>query len=563
MAKAINIVISGNAAPLRKALDETDGLFKKSFGGIEKIALASAAAIAGAGALAFSAIQDAADLGETLSKVGVLFGDNATEIEKFADKAASALGLTKQAALDGAATFATFGKSAGLSGDNLSGFSTKFVTLASDLASFNNTSPEQAINAIGSALRGEAEPLRKFGVLLDDATLRQKALELGIVSTTKDALTPQQKVLAAQAAIFEQTSAAQGDFERTSDSLANKQKILTAEFANVKTEIGRALVPAFTVLVDIVSDRILPAFKAFSDFVGGFGATIEKDGVSNAIGGAFDNALNYLETVALPAITDALSKVGEALVAWIGPRIVPMLTALGDFIGKAGAFLIEVALPALADKLVELGSALVDWIEPRIPDLLRNLGKFLADMTVYIVTVVAPKLAETAVKLSAALIGWAFQIAPEVLKGIGLMAFEIIKLIPELAAKLGGKFLELGASLGKSLANGIIGAVNIALDRIANLSLGGLGLLLPNINIPDIPKLGNGGIVTGNGGGTLAMIGEKGPEAVIPLNRLGSMGNNYSITVQAGVGDPREIGRQVVDAIKQFERTAGPVFQAA
>lgn len=562
MAKAINIVISGNAAPLRKALDETDDLFKKSFGGIEKVALASAAAIASAGALAFSAIQDAADLGETLSKVGVLFGDTAGEIEKFADGAARSLGLTKQAALDGAATFATFGKSAGLTGKDLSGFSTEFLSLAGDLASFNNTTPQQAIDAIGSALRGEAEPLRKFGVLLDDATLRQKALELGIVKTTKDALTPQQKVLAAQAAIFEQTGAAQGDFERTSDSLANKQKILQAEFANVKTEIGAALVPAFTVLVDIVSDKVLPAFKAFSDFVGGFGDTIKKDGVSNAIGGAFDNAVKYVQTVALPAITDALSKVGAALVAWIGPRIMPMLKALGDFLAEAGRYLIEVGFPALVDKLVELGSALIDWIEPRIPDLLKNLGKFLAAMTVYLVTVVVPTLVETAIKLATALTGWVLQIAPEVIKGLGLMALEIIKIIPELAAKLGSKFLEFGLSLGKSIGNGIISGVNLAIDAIANLALGPAGrLLFGKLDIPNIPALANGGIVTG--GGTLAMIGEKGPEAVIPLNRLGNMGNNYSITVQTGVGDPREIGRQVVDAIKQYERTAGPVFQAA
>jgi hypothetical protein len=562
MAKAINIVISGNAAPLRKSLDETDDLFKKSFGGIEKVALASAAAIAGAGALAYSAIQDAADLGETLSKVGVLFGDNAKEIEKFAGSASRSLGLTKQAALDGAATFATFGKSAGLTGDDLSGFSTKFVTLAGDLASFNNTTPEEAINAIGSALRGEAEPLRKYGVLLDDATLRQKALELGIVSTTKDALTPQQKVLAAQAAIYEQTGAAQGDFARTSDSLSNKQKILKAEFANVKTEIGMALVPAFTVLVDIVADKILPAFKAFSDFVGGFGATIKKDGVSNAIGSAFDNAVTYLQTVALPAISDALSKVGAALVAWIGPRIMPMLKSLGEFIAEAAKYLIEVAFPALQDKLIELGSALVDWIEPQIPDLLKNLGKFVASMTVYIVTVVVPKLVETAIKLATALTGWVIQIAPEVLKGLGLMALEILKIIPVLAGQLGGKFLDLGLSLGKSIGNGIITGVNMALDAIANLAVGPVGrALLPNIDIPNIPKLAQGGIVTG--GATLAMIGENGPEAVIPLNKLGNMGKNYSITVQTGVGDPREIGRQVVDAIKQYERTAGPVFQAA
>jgi hypothetical protein len=127
----------------------------------------------------------------------MLFWRNGKDIERFAEGAASSLGQTKQQALDAAATFATFGKAAGLSGQDLSKFSTDFVSLASDLASFNNTSPEQAINAIGSALRGEAEPLRQYGVLLDDASLRQAALELGIISTTKNALTPQQKVLAA------------------------------------------------------------------------------------------------------------------------------------------------------------------------------------------------------------------------------------------------------------------------------------------------------------------------------------------------------------------------------
>jgi hypothetical protein len=322
------------------------------------------------------------------------------------------------------------------------------------------------------------------------------------------------------------------------------------------------LVPAFTVLVDIVADKILPAFKAFSDFVGGFGDTIKKDGVSNAIGGAFDNAVKYLQDVALPAISDALSKVGAALVAWIGPRIGPMLAALGKFIAEAGKWLIEVGFPAINAKLLELGSALVDWIEPKIPDLLKNLGKFLAAMSFYIITVVVPNLVETAVKLAAALTGWVFQIAPEVLKGLGLMALEIIKIIPVLAGQLGGKFLDLGLTLGKAIGNGIISGVNLALDAIANLAIGPLGrLVLGEVNIPNIPKLAQGGIVTG--GATLAMIGEQGPEAVIPLNRLGNMGNTYSITVQAGVGDPREIGRQVVDAIKQYERTAGPVFQAA
>jgi hypothetical protein len=211
--RTLKLSILADVDQLKKSLTtgskDVDGFAGKIGDFSKKAALAFAAVAAAAGAMAIKigvdAVKAASDLSETISKVGVLFGDTADDIEKFADGAASSLGQTKQEALDAAATFATFGKSAGLSGKDLSKFSIDFVKLSSDLASFNNTSPEQAINAIGSALRGEAEPLRQYGVLLDDASLRQAALELGIISTTKNALTPQQKVLAAQALIYKQT----------------------------------------------------------------------------------------------------------------------------------------------------------------------------------------------------------------------------------------------------------------------------------------------------------------------------------------------------------------------
>jgi len=239
--------------------------------------VATAAAVAFAGKLAIDSIKAASDLGETISKVGVLFGDSAKEIEKFADGAAQSLGQTKQQALDAAANFATFGRSAGLSGQALTEFSTGFVSLAADLASFNNVSQDEAINAIGSALRGEAEPLRKFGVLLDEATLKNAALKLGLISTTNEALTPQQKVLAAQKVIYEQTTAAQGDFARTSDGLANQTKILSAELENTKLIIGEALLPIVLELATAFSENIVPLIKEFANGLTG------KDGVNESL----------------------------------------------------------------------------------------------------------------------------------------------------------------------------------------------------------------------------------------------------------------------------------------
>jgi hypothetical protein len=78
--------------------------------------------------------------------------------------------------------------------------------------------------------------------LLNDATLKQEALTLGIYDG-KGALTAQQKILAAQAAIYKQTTDAQGDFLRTSDGLANSQRTLSAEFANLQAQLGQKLLP--------------------------------------------------------------------------------------------------------------------------------------------------------------------------------------------------------------------------------------------------------------------------------------------------------------------------------
>jgi len=83
-------------------------------------------------------------------------------------------------------------------------------------------------------------------------------------------------------------------------------------------------------------------------------------------------------------------------------------------------------------------------------------------------------------------------------------------------------------------------------------------------DLPTIPELAKGGIVTE---ATLAIIGEAGPEAVVPLNRGGAAGlggTTINVTVNAGMGaDGAEVGRQVVDAIRAYERRNGRVYASA
>ena len=256
-----------------------------------KIALVGGAAFAALGAKAISA---ASDFEESSAKIGEVFGGASDSVLNFAENAAQALGQSKQDVLTAAGTFGTFGKSAGLAGEDLATFSNDFTTLASDLASFNNTTPEEAIMALGAGLRGEAEPLRRYGILLDDATLRQEALRLGLIDTTKQALTPQQKVLAAQAAIYKQSSDAQGDFARTSDGLANQQRILRAELENVAIEIGEKLLPIAVDFAHFANDTLVPALKnvlgilmPVLETLAKFSGTLDT-GLAEAIGKAQD-----------------------------------------------------------------------------------------------------------------------------------------------------------------------------------------------------------------------------------------------------------------------------------
>jgi phage-related protein len=276
----------------RAASDSGDRAGRGFAGGfgthLKAIAGTAAAVFAGQAAIGFlkDSVSAASDLGETVTKATQIFGQEAVPaLEKYASTAATTMGQSRQQALDAAATFGVFGKSAGLAGGDLVDFSTEMVGLSSDLASFGNTTVDEAIESIGAALRGEAEPIRKYGILLDDATLRQRALSLGIISTTKDALTPAQKVLAAQAEILAQTSDAQGDFARTSGGLANQQRILAAQVSNLKARFGEALLPAMTALAKMANTVLLPALERFIPLMGA--------GITEAIGKA-GTAFGYL-----------------------------------------------------------------------------------------------------------------------------------------------------------------------------------------------------------------------------------------------------------------------------
>jgi gas vesicle protein len=120
-------------------------------------------------------------------------------------------------------------------------------------------------------------------------------------------------------------------------------------------------------------------------------------------------------------------------------------------------------------------------------------------------------------------------------------------------------YLETVMGFYKSIFNGIAKLWNNTIGKLSFSvpdwvpGLGGKGFSVPNI-----PMLAEGGIVD-QPGGMLAMIGEKGPEAVVPLDRYRGGGGDVTINVTGGIATSAEIGESVVNALRAYSRSAGPL----
>ena len=242
--RTLKLSLLADVSEFGKGMGKATSDFQKFSRNVETASKVATGVIGVIGGLAVSAINAASDLEETRSAIDAVFGEKASrQIQNFARTADRALGQSRQEALSAAQNFGIFGMAAGLADDDLVDFTTTLISLAGDLASFQNTTPEQAIFALGAALRGESEPIRTYGVLLDAATIKQRALSEGLIETEKDAITPAIKTLATYAEVLAQTQIQQGNFVDTASGFANTQKTFGAQMENFKLDIGEVLLP--------------------------------------------------------------------------------------------------------------------------------------------------------------------------------------------------------------------------------------------------------------------------------------------------------------------------------
>jgi vacuolar-type H+-ATPase subunit E/Vma4 len=661
MAINIPIITSFSDKGIKAAAKEfanLEGTAKKAGFALDKMTVPAIAAFGAVAIGGVKAAQAASNFNETVNKSNVIFGNAAKSVQQFASTAATSLGQSKQAALDAAATFGVFGKAAGKTGEDLAGFSTQMVQLTSDLASFHNANPADVALALGAALRGESEPIRKYGVLLNDAALKAEAMAMGIYNG-KGALEQSAKVLAAQSLILKQTGDAQGDFTRTSGGLANQQRILKAKIDDAVVAIGNAFIP--------VIEAVLPLLTNFATFVGDNAGLVSAlaigigtlAGVIGALGiaykgykiiAAITTGINWALATSFTAVQIATGIGIVAVLAGIATlaaytyqtnkarraneqlaqstdvsnsQAIRQADAIDDANGKIETFVptvtgaskeVESFAAALKDKLgeavdkakdalktaqdafsefaktaadsikqafsfadardagAESGGGFLDGLRSQVSGIVAYTDKLQALLQTNLSRDAFQMVLDAGQEAGSA-------IADELIAG-GQTAIDatndLVDAANRAADKVGlngaTKWLQAGVDSAKAIVDGLqseldkltpklmakMDAIAAKMKRTVTIDVFVSNKMAEITGRLGIPAMADGGIVTGP---TLALIGEQGSEAVIPLNQMGKMGGGggaITVNVNGGLATSAEVGRAVVDAIRQFNQVSGP-----
>ncbi len=293
----------GSVSALEKQVASTGSAIQKHLGqGLATAAkniqrLAYVAIGAGIGGIGL-AINAASDLSETVSKVGVVFKSAAGRVIAFGKSAAASLGMSENEALTAAGTYGNLFVSMGMTADKAADMSVSLVKLAGDLASFNNMDPAEVLEKLRAGLTGESEPLKSLGVNINEAAIKQEALNLKLIKG-KQPLDAAAKAQAAYSLILKQTKTAQGDFARTSGGLANQLRIMRAGLNDAAATLGTKLLPVATKVV-----------TKFNEFLNRPDTMAALDSLGESLGAGFERVLAVVDVIPWSSVSDAMKVMG-------------------------------------------------------------------------------------------------------------------------------------------------------------------------------------------------------------------------------------------------------------
>jgi hypothetical protein len=557
--------------------------------------------LVGAGVIA---TKWASDAEEAANKVNVVFGQSAVFIEHWANTAAMAFGLSKGQALDSFGSIGTMLQGFKIDAAVLPSMSNSLLTLAADLGSFHNLNTAEVLDMISAAFRGEFDSVQRVIPSINAAAVETEALTQTGKKNAKQ-LTAQEKALATFWLLMKGAGPATGDFARTQDGAANSTKIATAQIRTAGETIGKNLLPIVAKVAEAVA-KLADRFSQLSPRVQKF--ILVGVGLVAVLGpllvavGAVVSAIGAIGLPVAAAIAGIVA-LGAALVAAYKKSesfrtvVNQVAMTLREQLALAVEFIRSTILPALGKAFEQLRPVLTAWgqfiavLMQRVGEAIQRLApawQFMAAVVQYVMPLIQNQVAS-----ALRIIQGVIQIFTAVISGNWSSAWTGIRNV------FGGIWdgirgiVSFGVNAIRSALGGLIGWVGGAFANIGNLilspfrsalgafrglwnsTIGGKGFTTPSW-VPGfggkefrIPTLHQGGIVPGPIGQEVPTILQAG-EAVLPIQAVRNLaaerqggGTTYNITVHAGISDPAETGRRVVDAVKSYERLNGAGWRAA
>ena len=518
MAKTRKLIVDviADASKFTRELNKADGYSKRLKGSMQQLGKSMGVGIAAAGAAAtafgISALKSAEEAEQVQKRVAAIIkatggAANVTskEIEKFASTQQMLVGVDDEVLKKSYGILLTFKNVRNEAGKGNDIFNRTAKSLA-DLAAAGFGNTDSAAKAMGKALQDPIKgvtALSRAGVTFSQA---QKDQIKGFVESN-DLLSAQKLILAE----------VEGQVGGTAAAGVTASEKLKIAYGELQERVGQKLLPVFQRLSDWFLKEGIPAGEKFFAFVKENGPVVK--------------AL----TIVLGGLAAMLVVVNIAMWAMAANPIVLIAAAISAVI------LILIAVLAVLYVKFEGVRQVVDVVA----QAMVNAWAFIATAIRTGVT--------TAVSL--------FSVLGEKIAAL----WERVRPIGE---AIGNLFGNVFSGIRDSLRNGwnlLVQAVNPILRKLSSVPL--LGWLpdeLPTWPAEQqarrrVPFMGDGGVVTR---ATEAIVGERGPEAIIPLDRFnfaaGSSTTNVTINVTASpLSNPAEVGAAVVDALKAYERRNG------
>lgn len=267
----VKVAFLGDVDSLKRAIDsaersmsglhdhinrKSDGI-SRAFKGIGTAAVAAFGAVGIAG-FAMDSFTAMADTETQTKRVEKVFGSAAKAVTGYAKTTSKNLGLSNREALRAAGGFGSLFKQLGLGEDQAAAMSTALLQAGGDIAAFAGGDVSEVLETMSAAFRGEYDSLQKFLPTISDAAIKQQALAM-TGKTNADALTDQEKAMAAFALMTAQTNPAIGAAAANMGTAAGQAKTLTANIDDTKSTMGEAFGP-------FINETVLPGLNLVSDW---------------------------------------------------------------------------------------------------------------------------------------------------------------------------------------------------------------------------------------------------------------------------------------------------------